>query len=198
MKQLASNYPKLFNVVGELKDFELKLHIDTCVPPVAQPPQRIPFHVRKQVSQELKRLENDGIIEDVKGPTPWISPLVVVPKPNGNARLCVDMRNTVEAILREMHLNLTVDDVMHALTSATLFSKLDLRSRYHQIVLHDDSRYITPFSSHKGVKQLRRFSFGTNTTLEIFQHVLSTRLQGLLFFLVRTVRERPIEPITKP
>ena len=43
--------------------------------PVAQPRRRIPFHLRKQVTKELKKLEQDGIIEDVEGPTPWISPL---------------------------------------------------------------------------------------------------------------------------
>ena len=124
-------------------------------------------------------MEKGGTVEDVKGPTPWISPLVVVPKPNGNVRLCVDMRRVNEAILRERHSNLTVDDVIHALNGATMFSKLDLRSGYHQILLHDDSRYITAFSTHSGVKQFRRLNFGTNTASETFQPVISTRLQGI-------------------
>ena len=63
------------------------------------------------------------------------------------------MRRANDAILRERHSNPTVDDVIHALNGATMFSKLDLRSGYHQIVLHDDSRYITAFSTHCGVKQ---------------------------------------------
>ena len=101
IKQLASQYLKSFHGVGELKDFKLELQIDTSVPPVAQLPRRIRFHLRKQVSQEVNRLHKDGIIEDIKGPTPCISPLVVVPKPNGNVRLCADMRRANEAILRE-------------------------------------------------------------------------------------------------
>ena len=124
-------------------------------------------------------MEKDGIIEDVKGPTPWISPLVVVPKPNGNVRLCVDMRRANEAILRERHSNPTVDDVIHALNGAMMFSKLDLRSGYHHFLLHDDSQYITAFSTHSGVKHFQQLNFGTNAASDIFQHVIFTQLQGI-------------------
>ena len=77
-------------------------------------------------------LEQAGIIEDVKGPTPWISPLVVVPRKNGgNVCLCVDMQHANAAIERERHSNPTVDDSIHALNGATCFSKLDLKAGYH-------------------------------------------------------------------
>ena len=179
IEQLAATYPNLFNGIGELKDFNLRLHIDHNVPPVAQPPRRIPFHLRKQVAKELKKLEQDGIIEDVKGPTPWISPLVIVPKPNGTVRLCVDMRRANQAIQRERHANPTVDDVIHSLNGATMFSKIDLKSGYHQIKLSEESRFITAFSTPKGVKQFTRLNFGTNSASEIFQHVISERLHGI-------------------
>ena len=48
--------------------------------------------MRKQVKEQIKQLEEMDVIEKVEGPTPWVSPLVVVPKPSGNVRLCVDMR----------------------------------------------------------------------------------------------------------
>ena len=119
-------------------------------------------------------IRKDGIIEDVKSPTPWISPLVVVPKPNGNVRLCVDARRANEVILRERHLNPTVDDVIHAVNGAMMFLKLDLRSGYDQIVLHDESCYIIGFSTHCVVKQFWRLNVGTNAASEIVQHVIST------------------------
>ena len=54
---LMHQYPSVFQDVGKLKDYELKLHIDETVTPVAQAARRIPFHLRKKVSAELKRLE---------------------------------------------------------------------------------------------------------------------------------------------
>ena len=48
--------------------------------------------MRKQVEEQIKQLEEMDVIEKIEGPTPWVSPIVVVPKPSGNARLCVDMR----------------------------------------------------------------------------------------------------------
>ncbi len=65
-----------------------------------KPQRRIPFHVREKVKAELEQLENSDIIERVpeSQPTPWVSPVVVVPKKDGGVRLCVDMRQANSAI----------------------------------------------------------------------------------------------------
>ena len=73
-EQLMQQYPRLFQGIGKLKDIEIKLHIDKQVKPVAQPARWIPFHLRHQVEKQLKLLEQQGIIEQVEGPTPWVSP----------------------------------------------------------------------------------------------------------------------------
>ena len=138
-----------------LKKFELKLHIDESIPPVAQHPRRVPFHLRKKVVAELKELEQHGIIEKVDGPTPWISLLVAVPKSNGKVRVCVDMRVANKAISRERHPTPTLEDLVHTLNGATLFSKLDLRPGYHQISLAPESQYITTFFTHKGLRRYK-------------------------------------------
>ena len=62
------------------------------------------------------------IIEKVEGRTPWISPLVVIPKANGDIRLCIDMRMPNRAIQRERHPTPTIDDLVDALNGATVFS----------------------------------------------------------------------------
>ena len=95
-----------------MKNFEVKLHIDPTVPPVPQQARRIPFHLRQKDSEALQQLENDDVIEKVEGPTPWISPLVVIPKSDGTVQLCVDMRMANRAIQRERHPSPTVDDLM--------------------------------------------------------------------------------------
>ena len=178
-EQLLNEYAHIFDGIGTLKDFEVKLHIDESVPPVAQPPRRIPFHMRQKVSDALAKLERDGIIEKVSNATPWISPLVVIPKKDGDIRLCVDMRMANRAIQRERHPTPTVDDLIHTLNGATVFTKLDLRSGYHQLTLAEESRHITTFATHKGLRRYRKLNFGTNSASEIFQHVVSEQIRDI-------------------
>lgn len=130
----------MFEGVGKLTYYQLVIHTDPNVVPVAQLLLRTPFHVRKDVEKKLKDLQYLDIIEDVDGPTPWVSPLVAVPKSGGDIRVCVDMRRVNEAILREHHPIPTLEETLQDLNGATVFSKLDLHWGYHQMELHLDSR----------------------------------------------------------
>ena len=136
----VTNYPTVFEGIGELKEFEVKLHIDENIHPVAQRHRRIPFHQRQKVTAELHDLGRNDI-ERVNGPTPWVSPIVVVPKPKrpGEVRICVDMREPNRAIKRERHPSPTMDDIVHRLNNAGVFRKVDLKSGYHQLVLAEES-----------------------------------------------------------
>ena len=64
------------------------------------------------MEKELKRLEKLDIIKTVEGPTPWISPIVVVPTKSGEVRICVDMREANKAVQREKHLVPMIDDLI--------------------------------------------------------------------------------------
>ncbi len=134
---LVQNYPKLVEGIGKLKNEEVTLHIDECVPPVAHATRRIPFHMRKAVAKELINLEEQGIIEKVEGPTPWVSPLVIIPKKNGEVRLCIDMRRANKAINHRRHPSPTVDDLVHNLNGAKfsqnwICDKVIIKYLYHQ------------------------------------------------------------------
>jgi hypothetical protein len=88
-----------------MKDTTIKLHIDQSVQPVAQPHRRIPFHIRAHVEKQIRKMQEDDIIEPVSEATPWISPVVIVNKPNTDAvRICIDMRRANVAVQRERHI----------------------------------------------------------------------------------------------
>ena len=178
---LTNEYHDLFSGIGCLKNFELKLHINPQVKPVAQPERRIPFHIREKVNQELDNLTKQGIIEPCTGPTPWVSPLVVTPKPKNpeEIRICVDMRLPNTAIIRERHPMPTADELIHKLNGAKVFSKLDLRHGYHQILLAPESRYITTFRTHKGLHRYVRLNYGTSAASEVFQYAISQAIAGI-------------------
>ena len=175
------DFPSLLNGMGEYKGEPVRIHVDESVRPVAQPHRRIPFHVRKQVEDKLKELENEDIIERAEGPTPWVSPIVVVPKPSkpNEIRICVDMRSLNKAIIRERHVIPTIDDVVSDLNGCKVFSKIDLNQGYHQIPLHSDSRQFTTFSTHVGLFRYKRLNFGLSCAAEIFQKKVSATINGI-------------------
>ena len=135
--------------------------------------------MRGDVEKELERLERLDIIERVEGPTPWISPIVVVPKKSREVRICVDMREANKAVKREKHLMPTIDDLIADLNGATYFSTLELSSGYHQLELAPESRCFTTFSTHVGLRRYKRLLFGINAASEIFQESIKELLTGL-------------------
>ena len=92
--QVIKEYPKLFQGLGKLCHCQVKIHINSNITPVVQPHCRFLFHLCKNVAPQLEDLERQGIINKVEGPTPWVSPIVVAPKPHNPDKscLCADMR----------------------------------------------------------------------------------------------------------
>ena len=148
---LQEKYPEVSSGVGKLKGRAVQLHIDPNVKPVAQPIRRTPFSLRSKVEEKIQELISLDIIEPADGPTPWVNPVVVVPKSGGDIRLCIDMRRANKAILRERHPIPTVDEIMQSLNGSKVFSKLDLKWGYHQLELTPESRGITTFVTHCGL-----------------------------------------------
>ena len=159
----------------------MKLHIDTWVPPVTVRQNRVPFHQQQKVAKEIVKLEAADIIEMVSGPTEWVSRIVTPPKPKkpDEIRLCVDMRAADKANLRTRHVTPTLDELITRFNGATIFSKIDLRSGYQQLVPHPSSRYITTFSTHAGLYQCKMLSLGINAAAEVFQHEIQTVIEGV-------------------
>ena len=80
---------------------------------------------------------------------------------------------------REKHLVPTIDDLVAELNGATVFSKLDLSSGYHQLELAPESRHITTFSTHAGLLLYKLLKFGINAASETFQNAIEEILTGL-------------------
>jgi hypothetical protein len=98
--KLLNIHEKLFKGTGNLKGVEVKLEIDENVPPVAQWSRRIPHNTKKKVNEKLHEMREDGIIEKIDGATPWLSPLIAIPKKTGDVRLIIDMRVPNTALIR--------------------------------------------------------------------------------------------------
>ena len=71
-----------------------------------------------------------GVFDRIESSTEWCSPCVVVPKRNGNIRLCIVYTRLNQAVQREYHPLLVTEEVLSCLGNVTVFSKLDANSGY--------------------------------------------------------------------
>ncbi|XP_055692859.1 uncharacterized protein K02A2.6-like isoform X1 [Lutzomyia longipalpis] len=135
----------------KIRGISLMIPIDEDVTPVNQHARRPPIALLSKVEEKLDELLKADIIEPVEGPSDWVSPVVVLPKDNGDIRLCIDMRQANKAVRRENHIMPTFEDFLPQLTKAKFFSRLDVKNAFHQIELNPACRKITTFITHKGM-----------------------------------------------
>ncbi|XP_021340039.1 uncharacterized protein LOC110441256 [Mizuhopecten yessoensis] len=110
-KNPVDMYPKLFEGLGCLKE-SYKIQIDESVTPVVNASRNVPAALRDRLKDAPSEMERDGIIEKVDQPTDWVSSLVVVEKPSGKLRVCLDPRYLDVAIKREHYQLPTFEDIV--------------------------------------------------------------------------------------
>ena len=165
--------------VGRLKDFKVKFYIDKNVKPVHASYRRLPYNLIDATDRELNELLANDIIELAPGLTPWVSQMVVVPKPKmpGKVRITTDMRQANKAIIRERFATPTLEEIMYDLQGATAFSEIDLNKAFHQIELDDeDTKNITAFETHRGIYRFKVLNMGVHNASELLQKAMKLKI----------------------
>ena len=85
------------------------------------------------MKDELLKMEETGIIEQIQEPTDWCTGTVIVPKKDGGVWICTDYKKLNAEIKRERYVLPTVEDILHKLRGSTIFTKLDATSGFWQI-----------------------------------------------------------------
>ena len=112
---ILNEFNDLFEGLGELEG-EHHIEINPEVKPVIHPPRKVPFTL---LPKQL------GAIEKVDQPTEWVNSIVIVEKPDGNLRICLDPKDLNRAVKREHFQLPTSTEITSKLTGAKVFSKLD-------------------------------------------------------------------------
>lgn len=95
--------------------------------------------MHKALKHELERMVDIKVITKVEEPTEWVSSIVLVSKPNGKIRLCLDPRNLNKAILRPHFPFPNIDDCKAKLSGSQYFSTLDANSGFWMVPLDEYS-----------------------------------------------------------
>ena len=175
---LINEYTDCFGEIGSLSKVH-HLTIDGNSSPVIQAPRKVPFTLREKLKEELDRMVCLDIIDKVEGPTDWVSNLVIVEKPNGKLRVCLDPRDLNQAIKRQHYQLPTAEDILSKMAGAKYFSKLDASSGYWQLKLDEESSQLLAFHTPFGRYKFKRLPFGVNCASEIFQAEGTKILEGL-------------------
>jgi hypothetical protein len=171
--QMKRRFPGVFtDKLGKFKRYEINLQIDENVKPTFMRHRRVPYSMRDSMTKCINELLQADVIEPATGPTSWLLPALAVKKRDGSMRLVVDGSHTKLAIQRTRYVIPTIEEVTAEIDSACIFSKLDVRKAFHQLVLAEPSRYITTFSTHMGIFRYKRLYMGIPPAPEIFQKVL--------------------------
>lgn len=128
------------------------------------------------MERKIQQLLELDVIEPVSGATPWVNPVVIIPKPDNDIRLCLDMRQANKAIIRGRYPIPTVDELLQSMNGSSVFSKLDLKWGYHQLEITPQSIGITTFAVHNGTYRYKRLIFGVSSASEQYQHEVASAL----------------------
>ena len=98
-------FPELFDGIGTIKDAIVKLNVDQSIIPVIQPPRKIPQAMVDPLKQEIERMMMLGVIRKlgINKATDWCHKLVLVYKPNGKLRVCLDPCTINKALQFNVH-----------------------------------------------------------------------------------------------
>ena len=139
--------------------------------PFFKSPYRLPYRVTEFVEQEITSLLKNNFIR--RSTSPFSSPALVVPKKNGNLRLCIDYRLLNSNTIQQPFPIPNIDILLDSLTDATIFSKLDLKSGFWQIAMEESSIQYTAFSTTTGHYEWLVMPFGLCGAPFTFQRLMN-------------------------
>lgn len=156
-------------------------------PPVRQKYYPIPFHHRDYVRKEIDTMLKLDIIE--KSNSPWNSPILLVPKANGELRMCLDSRKLNSITKVDTYPMPRVQEILDSLNNAKYMTSLDLKSAFFQIMLAEESREKTCFSiGGIGAFHFKRMPFGlVNSTarmMRLMDRIFGAEYANNIFYYV--------------
>ncbi|GJT40864.1 putative reverse transcriptase domain-containing protein [Tanacetum coccineum] len=136
VKDSPEVFPDNLSRLPPIREIEFRIKLIPGAMPVAKSPYRLaPFEL-EELSGQLRELQNKGFIRPSL--SPWGAPVLFVKKKDGSFRMCIDYRELNKLTIKNRYLPLKIADLFDQLQGSQFFSKIDLRSGYHQLRMHED------------------------------------------------------------
>lgn len=167
-KEFIEKNKDVFTGLGTLKIGQ-KLELKEGAKPVSKPPRRIPLHLMDRVKLKLEEMEQQGIIERVTEAPDWVHNLVVVEKPDGSLRVCLDPNELNKVLKKNGFLAPTIEEISEKFKDARWYTVLDLKDGFYQIRLDQEASKMCTFNTPFGCFRFLCFPFGLCTGPDLCQ-----------------------------
>ena len=125
------------------RDIDFSINLMPGATPVSKAPYRMSTLELKELQLQLKELLKKGYIHP--SVSPWGAPVLFTKKKYGTLRLCIDFQHLNRVTVKNKYPLPRIDDLFDKLKDAKIFSKIDLRSGYHQVRINDEDISKTAF-----------------------------------------------------
>lgn len=181
LQDLLSSYADVFVVPKSLPpnrhcDRRIVLKDDTK--PINLKPYRYQSVQKNVIEKMTQELLDSGVVRNSN--SSFASPVVLVKKRDATWRMCVDYRQLNDATVKNRFPIPLIDELLEELGGATVFSKLDLRSGYHQIRMFEPNISKTAFRTHQGLFESLVMPFGLTNAPTTLQSLMNQTFKDLL------------------
>jgi hypothetical protein len=155
-------FPDVFpeELPGMPPDREVEFVIDLLpgTAPFSKRPYRMSVEELKELKKQLTELQESGYIRS--NSSPWGAPVLFVQKKDGSQRMCVDYRSLNDVTVKNKYPLPRIEDLFDQMRGARVFSKIDLRTSYHQMKIRPSDIPKMDFSTRYGLYEFIVMSFG--------------------------------------
>ncbi|GJX68167.1 putative reverse transcriptase domain-containing protein [Tanacetum coccineum] len=150
---IIRDFPKVFpeDLPGlpPARPVEFQIDLIPGAAPVARAPYRLAPSEMKELSEQLQELSDKGFIRPSS--SPWGAPVLFVKKKDGSFRMCIDYRELNKLTVKNRYPLPRIDDLFDQLQGSSIYSKIDLRSGYHQLRVREQDIPKTAFQTRRGI-----------------------------------------------
>ncbi|GJX71334.1 putative reverse transcriptase domain-containing protein [Tanacetum coccineum] len=153
------------------RQVEFQIDLIPGAAPVARAPYRLAPSEMKELSEQLKELSDKGFIRPSS--SPWGAPVLFVKKKDGSFRMCIDYRELNKLTVKNRYPLLRIDDLFDQLQGSSVYSKIDLRSGYHQLRVREEDIPKTAFRTRYDHYEFQVMPFGLTNAPAVFMDLMN-------------------------